>query len=181
MDVMEAVRTRRSVRKYSPRPIPEDVLAEMREALRCAPSACNNQPWHFVLVVDPDRRRELVETACGKWSWMLDAPLIVVACGLDGLAYQRMGGSGSSMDVDVAIALDHLTLAAVARGLGTCWIGAFDEVAAKKVLGVPETVKIVAMTPLGYPAAADLNRPLEPDKRKDPSEIFSIDRYAGAE
>jgi len=110
---------------------------------------------------------------------MAGAPIIVVACGLPKQAYKAMGGYGNSADVDVTIALDHLTLAAVAEGLGTCWIGAFGEPQVKRLLGVPRAVKVVAMTPLGYPASADLNRPLPQNQRKPAAEIFSTDRYHG--
>ena len=86
----------------------------MRQALRSAPSACNYQPWHFVIVSDEELRREIAKAANGQ-SWMAAAPITVVACGLQGQAYKGMGGHGNSVDIDVAIALDHLTLAAVDR------------------------------------------------------------------
>ena len=178
MDVLEAIRTRRSVRAYSARPIPAEVMQRMREALRSAPSACNLQPWHFVFVTDAELRRKAAQAANGQL-WMAGAPVTVVACGLPAQAYKKMGGYGNSADVDVAIAVDHLTLAAVADGLGTCWIGAFDEPQVKQLLGVPQQVKVVAMTPLGYPASADLNHPLEEGRRKPAAEIFSLNRYAG--
>lgn len=178
MDVLTAIRTRRSVRSYSARAIPADVLERMRTALRCAPSACNLQPWHFILVHDAELRRQVARIAFDQL-WMSTAPLIVVACGLPGEAYQHMGGRGNSVDVDVAIAVDHLTLAAVAEGLGTCWIGAFDEAKMKRLLGVPAAVKIVALTPLGYPASADLIAPLDEGNRKPAAVVFSKDRYRG--
>ncbi len=176
MDVLQAIKTRRSVRSYSSRPIPADVLERMRQALRLAPSACNFQPWNFILVSDAELRRQVARAAHDQL-WMADAPLIVVGCGLPDRAYQHMGGSGNSAEIDVAIALDHLTLAAVAEGLGTCWIGAFDERQVKELLGVPPNVKVVAMTPLGYPASPDLNAPVEEGRRKRPEEIFSINRF----
>ncbi len=176
MNIMDAIRTRRSVRSYATDPLSPEVLERMRDALRLAPSACNFQPWHFILVSDAGIRRALA-AASNNQNWMADAPLIVVGCALPDQAYQRMGGYGNSADLDVTIALDHLTLAAVAEGLGTCWIGAFDEGRVKALLNVPEGVKVVAMTPLGYPASPDLNRPLEPGKRKDESAVFSADRY----
>ena len=73
--------------------------------------------------------------------------------------------------------MDHLTLAAVAEGLGTCWIGAFDEDKIKRILGIPANVKVVTMTPLGYPASPELNRPITEDRRKAPDEIFADQRY----
>jgi nitroreductase len=178
MDVLDAIRTRRSVRAYAKRPIPEEVMERLRAALRWAPSACNFQPWHFVLVTDAALRRRLA-AAAREQMWMADAPVIVVGCGLAEQAYKKMGGDGNSIDVDLAIALDHLTLAAVAEGLGTCWIGAFDEQAVKVLLRVPPSVKIVAMTPVGYPASAGLNKPAPESRRKKPEEIFSTDTYAG--
>lgn len=178
MDVLEAIRRRRSVRAYSNQPIRREVMDRMRQALRSAPSACNYQPWHFVIVSDEELRREIAKAANGQ-SWMAAAPITVVACGLPGLAYKGMGGHGNSADIDVAIALDHLTLAAVGDGLGTCWIGAFAEPQIKRLLGVPRSVKVVAMTPLGYPTSANLNRPMEETQRKPAAEVFSTDRYDG--
>lgn len=176
MDVHEAICRRRSIRAYLSKPVPPDVMERMKQALRFAPSACNLQPWHFVFVVDPKLRHEVIRLANNQ-QWMADAPVIVVACGFPAKAYQTMGGHGNSAEIDVAIALDHLTLAAVAEGLGTCWIGAFDEAGVKKLLGIPASAKIVALTPLGYPASPGMNRPLDENQRKPPSEIFSLDRF----
>ena len=176
MDVLEAIKTRRSVRSYSSQPIPADVMERMRQALRYAPSACNFQPWRFILVADPELRRKVAQAAHDQL-WMSDAPVIVVGCALPDQAFKHMGGYGNSADVDVAIALDHLTLAAVADGLGTCWIGAFNEEKVKRLLEVPPQVKVVAMTPLGYPASPELNSPLDESRRKDAAEIFHTERY----
>ena len=176
MDVHEAIRRRRSIRAYSPQPIPADVMERMKQALRFAPSACNLQPWHFVFVVQAELRRELARIANGQ-HWMAEAPVTVVACGLPNKAFKNMRGHGNSAEIDVTIALDHLTLAAVAEGLGTCWIGAFDEAAAKKLLGVPAAAKVVAMTPLGYPVSAGMNHYLDETRRNPPDEVFSTDRY----
>jgi len=176
MNVLDAIRTRRSVRSYAAKPIPAEVMERIRQALRLAPSACNIQPWRFIFVTDAALRRDVAQAANGQ-KWMADAPVTVVGCGLAEQAYKKMGGHGNSVDVDVAIALDHLTLAAVAEGLGTCWIGAFDEAKVKGLLGIPKEVKVVAMTPLGYPSSADLNRPMEDGRRKGESEIFSLNRY----
>jgi nitroreductase len=176
MRVIEAIRTRRSVRSYSSGPVPGPVMERMRQALRSAPSACNFQPWHFILVSDAGLRQAVAKAAHGQ-TWMAEAPVTVVACGLPEEAYKHMGGHGNSVDVDVAIAIDHLTLAAVDEGLGTCWIGAFDEEAVKRLLDVPAAVKVVAMTPLGYPSSPELNCPLEERRRKPAQQVFSLDRY----
>lgn len=177
MDVFEAIRVRRSVRSYSSRPIPEAVLERMRQVLRYAPSACNLQPWRFVFVTD-ERLRGDVARASNDQKWMAAAPVIVAACGFPDQAYKKMGGYGNSIDVDLAIAVDHLTLAAAAEGLGTCWIGAFREAEVKRLLNIPEQVKVVALTPLGYPASPDLIRPVEEGRRKRPDEIFSVNSFS---
>ncbi len=178
MDLFDVLKTRRSVRAYSDQPIPPEILDRLKEAIRVAPSACNIQPWHFVLVADAGLREKLA-AASYKQSWMAKAAIIVVACGIPAKAYKYMGGYGNSIDVDLAIAVDHLTLAAASEGLGTCWVGAFDEAQVKVLLGIPANVKVVAMTPLGYPATADLIRPLDPSRRKPVAELFSVDKYQG--
>jgi len=176
MTVLKAIKVRRSVRAYSLRPIPDDLMQRMQDALRYAPSACNIQPWQFILVTDATLRRQLARAA-KEQMWMADAPVTIVACGYPKLAYPHMGGRHSSLDIDIAIALDHLTLAAVAEGLGTCWIGAFFEEQVKAILDVPDEVRVVAMIPLGYPASDGLIRPVTEDQRKAESEVFSVNRF----
>ena len=176
MHVLEAIKTRRSVRSYSSRPIPAEVMERMRCSLRYAPSACNYQPWRFILVTDETLRRQLSQAANDQL-WMADAPVTVVACGLPEQAYKCMAGYGNSVEIDVAIALDHLSLAAVAEGLGTCWIGAFREEEVKRLLEIPEEAKVVGMMPLGYPASPDLIAPLDDSQRKSEAAIFTADRY----
>ena len=109
--------------------------------------------------------------------WMADAPVTVVACGFPRLAYPRMGGRYSSLDIDLAIALDHLTLAAVEDGLGTCWIGAFFEEQVKSLLAVPEDARVLAVMPLGYPASSGLIREIMVNDRKPETEIFSANGF----
>ncbi len=176
MNVLEAIKTRRSVRAYSTRPIPPDVMERMRQALRFAPSACNLQPWRFIIVTDPERRHKVAQAASDQL-FIAEAPVIVVGCGIADQAYKAMGGSGNSADIDVAIAMDHLTLAAVEEGLGTCWIGSFNEEQIKRLLEIPPQAKLVAMTPLGYPASSDLIAPVADSERKSPNQIFATDRY----
>ncbi len=176
MTVLEAIRTRRSVRSYDVRPILPEVMERMLEALLLAPSACNFQPWRFVIVTDHKLKKELAVAANGQ-AFIGEAPAIVVGCGIPHDCYQHMGGAGCSVDIDLAIALDHLTLAAVEEGLGTCWIGAFKEEEVKKLLNVPADMKVVALTPLGYPASAHLLRPVDKAKRKPPGEVFVEDKF----
>ena len=176
MEVLEAIKNRRSVRSYDTRPITPESYQRLQASLRYAPSACNFQPWRFILVEDA-ALREKVAQACKKQMWMAEAPVIVVACGFTRQAYQKMGGYGNSVDIDLGIALDHLSLAAVAEGLGTCWIGAFHEPQVKDLLSIPAEVKVVALMPVGYPASDELNHPVQEGKRKKAKEVFSIDGY----
>ncbi len=171
MDVYEAIRTRRSVRRYKPDDLPDEVLDRVLEAMLLAPSAKNAQPWRFVVVRDAAARKALVPV-CRNQKFIAEAPLVIVACGIEREAYPYMGGYWNSVAVDVAIAVDHLTLAAAAEGLGTCWIGAFDERGVKELLGIPEDVLVVALTPLGYPAESPSFR-----GRKSPAETLFLERW----
>jgi len=174
MTVFEAIQNRRSVRAYDSKPIPSALLDRMCEALRLAPSACNKQPWKFVIVSDPKIKTELV-AAAGKQAFIAEAPVVIVGVGFPDQAFKWMGDVGNSVDVDLAIALDHLTLAAAEAGLGTCWIGAFQETEVKKILRVPEEAKVVALTPLGYPK--DPKAFHTKTSRKPASEVFVKDRF----
>ena len=171
MDVYEAIRTRTSVREYRSDTVPQEVLDRLFDAMRLAPSGKNLQPWRFVTVTDQDTRRRLVDACRGQKS-VGQAPVVLVGCGWESRAYSQMGGYWNGLPVDVAIAMEHLMLAAAAEGLGTCWIGAFDESAVKKVLGIPRDVKVIALTPIGYPAKKRKHRP-----RKELSEIFAAERW----
>ena len=173
MEFYEVVRTRRSVRSYSSAPVSDEVLSRVLEAARIAPSGSNRQPWKFILVRDENLKKELVSLSGGQ-SFIAQAPLVIVACGVN-IHYNRGGYMGDmSMLVDVSIAVDHFTLAARAEGLGTCWIGLFNNEAIKKLLQIPEDVNVVAVIPIGYPhgkAFKDLG------SRKKMSEIICADRY----
>ena len=149
MNVHEAIRARRSVRAYRPDPIPEEVLQRVLESTRLAPSGNNLQPWKFILVRDAERRRQLAQAA-SQQMFIAEAPIAIAAVGLNPDAI--MSCDVPAYAVNVSIAVDHLTLAAVEEDLGTCWIGAFSQDEARQVLGIPDQYKIVALTPLGYPA-----------------------------
>jgi len=173
MDFNEVVRTRRSIRSFKPDPVPEEVLNRILEAVRIAPSGSNRQPWKFIIVKDKAMKKRLVP-ACGNQKFIADAPVVIVACGYN-IGWNRGGYMGDmSMLVDVSIAFTHLVLAARVEGLGTCWIGSFNNEEDKKILGVPEDVNIVAITPLGYPKAEGFT---EPGSRKPLAEIVSVDKF----
>ena len=171
MKILDIIRARRSVRKFRSDPVPEDVVRRALEAARLAPSAKNFQPWKFIVVRDPETKRRLAKASAGQ-SFMAAAPLIIVACGFPENSFARMGRYMNSWPVDVTIALEHLILQAHEDGLGTCWIGAFEEEEVKAVLGIPAEVKVLALTPLGYPAETPASR-----GRKNLEEIVSYDRW----
>lgn len=148
MTVMEAIEQRYSVRTYRDTPIEPDKLRRVMEAARLAPSANNRQEWRFVLIHDPERRQAVAEAA-GQ-AFVGTAPVVIVACAADTSRIMRCGLA--CHPVDVAIALEHIALQATAEGLGTCWIGAFDQGAVKQLIGAPEGVEVVELMPLGYPA-----------------------------
>jgi nitroreductase len=149
MNVMEAIKTRKSVRAYSDRPVEDDKLNIILEAARLAPSANNLQEWRFVVVREKETRNKLVQDA-GNQKFVGEAPIVIVACAETDGHVMKCGQL--CYPIDVAIALDHMTLAAVELGLGTCWIGHFDEKKVKETLGIPEKIRIVELMPLGYPS-----------------------------
>ena len=148
MNVSEAIRKRCSVRSFLDKPIEEDVLRSVLEAGRLAPSAKNRQEPRFIVVKDPKLRSKLGEAAKGQ-SFVGKAPVVLVACAFDDGYVMTCGQL--SYPIDVAIALDHISLAAVEHGLGTCWIGAFYEDNVKEILGIPEHIRVVQLMPVGYP------------------------------
>lgn len=162
MDIYEVIRARRSVRKYRSDPLPEEKLQRIWEAVRWAPSACNIQPWLFLIVKSQATRNRLMGII---QSWALEAPVLVVALGNRETAWRR--DNESIHPVDVAIAVEHLVLAATAEGFGTCWICAFDRRRLSKALNIAPELDPVAVVPIGY-SADDSPR----SSRKEIGEIF---------
>jgi nitroreductase len=172
MDVFEAIIRRHSVRSFAEREVSKDVLLKLLEAARLAPSARNSQPWHFVVVTDQDKKERIAES--GRWGRFISkAPAVVVGCG-------DREKSPKWFAVDVSIALEHIVLKATEEGLGSCWIGSFDEKIVKEVLGIPERYSVVALIALGYPTEGlDLNLAslLHMRSRKKVEEIASLNEY----
>jgi nitroreductase len=154
MDFSELIKARYSVRAYKPDPVEDHKLAQVLEAARLAPTASNRQPFQIVVIHTAGREDELKRVY--NRGWFVQAPLVLCACGIPADNWVRMDGKNYN-DVDVAIAMDHLILAAADIGLGTCWIADFDPAAAREVLNLPDEVEPVAFTTLGYPA--DTPRP----------------------
>ena len=149
MALYEIVRSRRSVRSYRGDPVEEEKLERVLDAARRAPTAANRQPFHLYVVRSQALRSRLYEAYPQKW--FSEAPVIICGCTRPSEAWKRTDGKNYA-DVDLAIAMDHLILAATAEGLGTCWIGAFDPAKLRQILDLPADLEPMAMTPLGYPA-----------------------------
>lgn len=169
MEVKEAIEKRNSIRRYEDRPVPEDRLMRVLEAARLAPSGRNCQDWKFIVVRDDEKRQELGRLAGGQYH-VHTAPVIIAAVATD--PGERMPCGIPASPVNLAIAIDHMTLAAMEEGLGTCWIGAFAQEEVKKVLGVPEEMSIISMLTLGFPAETG-----RPKKRKKLEQIVCYDAY----
>lgn len=142
MDVFEAIKARESIRAYSPKPVPNELLLKIAEAAQFAPSAGNIQPWHFIFVTDKDKRKKLSE---GRFAGFLaESPVVVVGCG-------DQKASPNWYIVDVTIALEHVALTAASEGLGTCWVGSFEEDKVKQLLKIPEDYRVIVLLAMGYP------------------------------
>ena len=169
MEFSELIQKRYSVRAYKPGPVEDDKLQGVLEAARLAPTAANRQPFQLIVIHTASREAELRRIY--NRHWFVQAPLVICACGIPDQSWVRRDGK-SYVEVDVAIAMDHLILAAANAGLGTCWIGAFDPTAAGEVLHLPEGVEPIAFTPLGYPADQPASK-----KRKPLSELVRYERW----
>lgn len=167
--VLEVIRKRQSVRSYQDKEIPEEVLQQVLEAGRLAPSASNKQCWKFIVVKDEDLRKKLIP-ACKNQKFIGEAPVVIAGCATNPDYVMTCGEH--SYPIDLAIALDHMSLQAAALGLGTCWIGAFYQDQVKEILGVPEDVRVVSLMPLGYPK--ELGTKTE---RKPLSEIICYNKF----
>ncbi len=170
MEFLNLVQQRYSVRSYQPTPVEDAKLARVLEAARLAPTAANRQP--FQLIVAKVKGREAELRRIYKRRWFVQAPLVICACGLHDQGWVRESDGVNYTTVDVAIALDHLMLAAASLGLGTCWVAAFNPIAARQVFGLPEGVEPIALTPLGYPA----DQPL-PKTRKPLADLVRYERW----
>jgi len=169
MEYQKLVSARYSVRAYRSDPVPDDVLERILEAGRLAPTAANRQAFRILVIHTAGRESELGRIYPQKW--FVQPPLVVGVVALPGENWVR-SDARNYCDVDAAIVMDHLILAAAAEGLGTCWIGAFDPAAARQVLGLPDDVEPIVFTPLGY--AADEPRVKQ---RKPLSELVRYERW----
>ena len=148
MEFYEVISKRRSIRAYKKDTVEDSKLSRILNAARLAPTAANRQPYSLIVVKDEKTKQRLKDAYSQEW--FFTAPVIVCACALPDDAWKRNDGKGY-VDVDVAIAMDHLILAASAEGLGTCWIAAFKPEVVREVLNIPDNMEPLVLTPLGYP------------------------------
>ena len=161
MEFFETVAARRSIRKYQDTPVPRETVDRILEAARLSPSWCNRQCHRYIVGSDPEKRSMLGELIDNPSKACYEtAPYAIVLC-----ADSTDSGFNSGKEyylVDCGISMEHVVLAATAEGLGTCWVGYFPENPVRNLLGIPQDVRVVAVTPLGVPAEAPKPRPRLP-------------------
>jgi nitroreductase len=176
MTFLELAARRRSARAYEDRPVPRDAIERCLEAARLAPSACHSQPWTFLVAADPEVRRRLAEAAFSGLHAMnrfaASAPVLVAVVTERSRYAARLGGHLRGVHyalIDIGIACEHFVLQAAEEGLGTCWLGWFDERGVKRALGLPRAARVDVMLSVGWPA--------EPPREKARKTLDEIRRY----
>ncbi len=167
MEIYEAIRKRKSVRSYRNQPVEKEKLERVLDAGRRAPSASNRQEWRFVVVTDEKLRSQMMAAASNQ-RFVGEAPVVIACCAETD--HHRMRCGLECYAIDVAIAIDHITLAAIEEGLGSCWIGAFDADQVKEILGIPQEIVVVELLTLGYPEDSS-------EKEKNRKSLDEIVRY----
>ncbi len=173
MELLDAIKGRRSIRKYKTQAVPDEIITTLIDAGTHAPSAGNIQPWHFIIVKNSSVKAKLAEAAYDQTS-IEQAPVVIVVCADENQVQTRYGKRGVTLYClqDTAAATQNILLAAYSLGLGTCWIGAFNEERAKQAINAPEGVRPVAMVPLGYSEVTPRQR-----MRKILNEVSRIDSF----
>jgi len=168
MELLEAITLRRSVRQYKSECPDQEIIRNIFNKARLAPSACNIQPWYFYVVINKEIVRKI--QSAYKSEWFTTAPAVIIACADYESAWKRSYDGKNYGDVDLSIIFDHITLLACEAGLGTCWIGAFEPATLKEVFNFRKNLTPVALTPIGYPA----NLTGQKKKRKEVTEIMEF-------
>ncbi|UCE16553.1 MAG: nitroreductase family protein [Candidatus Bathyarchaeota archaeon] len=161
MSLLQVIFERRSIRRYRSELIPDEALGNILEAGRLAPSADNAQPWHFVVVIERKIKERL---STGRWNrFIKNSAATIVGCGYKDNEWST---------IDVTIALENMVIAAETQGIGSCWIGDFEEEKVKELLNIPENLKVIALVSFGYPAV----RP-KPPKKKNLETIVHYNKF----
>lgn len=179
MKLDQILNTRRSVRSFDSRPVNEKDIVSIIEAARLSPSACNSQTWRFIFVT----QREIIRKICHEAmrpvipnKWLEQAPLVIVGCSQLDVIANRVGARVTGIEyyqIDLGIAMEHMVLKATELGLGTCWIGWFDETHVKGILGIPKKIKVSALLAVGYPKET----PVKKRKRKPTEKIAFSEKW----
>ncbi|MFC2005547.1 nitroreductase family protein [Chloroflexota bacterium] len=170
MELTEAIKKRKSIRDYEDVPVPEEKLRKVLEAARLAPSASNRQRWKFIIVREGERREELVRATGGRQPHIAKAPVIIAAVAT--MPWYVMRSGVPAYAVDLAIAVDHMALAATDEGLGSCWIGGFPQEEVRGILKVPEDYRVVVLLALGFS-----KEPGRPKVRKSIDDIVCYETF----
>ena len=170
MKIEDLIVKRFSVRKFTAKEVEKEKILRVLEAGRMAPSAVNYQPWHFIVINDEEKLRK-IHTVYQR-SWIQEAPLIIVACADHSKSWKRTSDGKDSADIDVAIAIDHMTLMATELGLGTCWVCNFNIQECSCILHLPSSLEPIALVPMGYP---NISAPAK--KRKSLNEIVHLNEF----
>lgn len=170
MNFSELINSRVSVRKYKNTPVEEGKLLQVLEAGQVAPSAVNFQPWHFIVINESHQLAKIQNTY--QREWIKQAPVIIVVCSDHSVSWKRNSDGKDSADIDVAIAVDHMTLMATELGLGTCWVCNFDVDNVSELLELPKHIEPCVLLPIGYP---DTETGIK--KRKSLSEIVHRNKF----
>lgn len=156
-NLIDIIKKRHSVRNFKDKSVDKDIILSIVEAARLSPSACNAQPWRFIVVTDKPLLRDIVNKGMGGIvpnAWALSAPVIIIGCAVLNIVTHRIGEIVKGIhyhQIDMGIAMEHMVLRATEMGLGTCWIGWFNEKKIKKILTIPKGWKIISLLAMGYP------------------------------
>lgn len=173
MNFIEIARSRYSCRNYNPEVITEEVFLRLMEAFRIAPSAVNFQPWHIIAVKKQENLVKVHEAY--PRDWFRTAPMVLIVCGDHSKSWKRPSDGKDHADIDIAIAIDHLTLQATSMGLATCWVCNFKPEVIRQHFSLPENLEPIVLIPVGYPNDhPDIDRHVT--KRKTLTEIVSWEK-----
>ena len=177
--LLSFIRSRRSIRQYQDREVPEEAIQQILEAGRWAPSASNRQPWHFIVIRDPDIRQSVSEHAAYafiRWAHVGKAPVLIALCGnVKNRIYRQF------LHEDVGIAGTQMMLQAAALGLGTCWVGGLDRKTIGDILKLPDSVELIGLLTLGYPDESPEPPPRKPLEQITHYEVFGNRKQGDAE
>ena len=170
MKLNQIIQQRFSLRNFQNKPVEDEKLLLILEAGRLAPSAVNFQPWYFIVVQQPGNLKKLHSVY--HRDWIKSAPVIIIACADHSQSWKRSSDGKDSADIDLAIAVDHITLQATELGLGTCWVCNFDANLCSDLFKLPSQIEPVVLLPIGYP---DVEPPEK--KRKSLEEIVRWEEF----